>query len=109
MGERNLAAAINGSSNEQLETRSLKESLPPDGWLVCWNSFLWGLGNTLVSTTLIVYIVFGLVDRSSFSWLFLTTSVIAASPRIVGVLRAFAPKALGGKRFIQLDHSHSLL
>ncbi|MBR5711699.1 MAG: MFS transporter [Thermoguttaceae bacterium] len=106
MGERNLTAAINSSSDEQtdelaqIETRSLKESLPPDARLVCWNSFLWGLGNTLVSTTLIIYIVFGLVDRSSFSWLFLTTAVIAASPRIVGVLRAFAPKALGGKRFM---------
>ena len=104
MGERNLTASINGSSDEQtdelalIESRSLKESLPPDARLVCWNSFLWGLGNTLVSTTLIIYIVFGLVDRSSFSWLFLTTAVIAASPRIVGVLRAFAPKALGGKR-----------
>lgn len=106
MSERNWAAATNGSSDEQtdelapLVTRSLKESLPPDVWFVCWNSFLWGLGNTLVSTTLIIYIVFGLVDRSSFSWLFLTTAVIAASPRIVGVLRAFAPKALGGKRFM---------
>ena len=104
MGERNLTAATNSSSDEQtdelepLETRSLKSSLPPGGRLVCWNSFLWGLGNTLVSTTLIVYIVFGLVDRSSFSWLFLTTAIISASPRIVGVLRAFAPKALGGKR-----------
>lgn len=106
MGERNLTTQINGSSDDQtdeltpLETRSLKKSLPPDAWLVCWNSFLWGLGNTLVSTTLIIYIVFGLVDRSSFSWLFLTTSVIAASPRIVGVLRAYAPKMLGGKRFM---------
>lgn len=104
MGERNLTDQINGSSDEQtdelalIEPRSLKSSLPPGGRLVCWNSFLWGLGNTLVSTTLIIYIVFGLVDRSSFSWLFLATAVISASPRIVGVLRAFAPKALGGKR-----------
>ena len=104
MDERNLTAQINSSYNEQtdelalLKARSLKESLPPDTWLVCWNSFLWGLGNTLVSTMLIVYIVFGLVDRSRFSWLFLTTAILTASPRILGVMRAFAPKMLGGKR-----------
>lgn len=104
MDERNLTAQNNCSSDEQtdeqsaLKMRSLNDSLPPDAWFVCWNSFLWGLGNTLVSTTLIIYIVFGLVDRSSFSWLFLTTAVLTASPRILGVMRAFAPKMLGGKR-----------
>ncbi len=104
MGERNLSDQINSSSEKQtdelaqIEMRSLNGSLPPDARYVCWNSFLWGLGNTLVSTTLIIYIVFGLVDRSSFSWLFLTTAVLAASPRILGVMRAFAPKMLGGKR-----------
>ena len=104
MGERNLTAQINSSSDEQtdelaqIKMRSPNVSLPPDARFVCWNSFLWGLGNTLVSTTLIIYIVFGLVDRSSFSWLFLTTAVLTASPRILGVMRAFAPKMLGGKR-----------
>jgi hypothetical protein len=104
MGERNLTAQINSSSNEhtdelaQIKMRSPNASIPPDARFVCWNSFLWGLGNTLVSTTLIIYIVFGLVDRSSFSWLFLTTAVLTASPRILGVMRAFAPKMLGGKR-----------
>ena len=96
MGERNLTAQINSSSDEQtdelaqIESRSPNASIPPDARFVCWNSFLWGLGNTLVSTTLIIYIVFGLVDRSSFSWLFLTTAVLTASPRILGVMRAFA-------------------
>ena len=103
MRERNSTAQPNSSSDEQTDelnlfkVRSLKKSLPPDAWLVCWNIFLWSLGNTLVSTTLIIYIVFGLVDRSSFSWLFLTTAILTASPRILGVMRAFAPKMLGGK------------
>lgn len=70
--------------------------------MFCRNALLWGLGNGLVSTSLIIYVVIALcsptMDRAQIG---LAIGWIVAAPRIVGLLRLFAPAVInrfGGRR-----------
>ncbi len=63
--------------------------------MFCWNAFFWGLGNGLISTSLVVYIV------RSLSWnamdsakIGLAISWIIAAPRLIGLLRIFTPSLI---------------
>ncbi len=61
--------------------------------LACWSLFFWSFGNTLVSTTLITYIFFRLVD-GDFVWRSTVTALLLAAPQIFGFVRLVAPKIL---------------
>ncbi|MDO5565327.1 MAG: MFS transporter [Planctomycetia bacterium] len=60
--------------------------------LFCWNALLWGVGNGLVSSSLVIYIVRtfaeGALDVASLG---LAVSWIIAAPRLIGLLRILTP------------------
>lgn len=66
--------------------------------LACWSLFFWSFGNTLVSTTLITYIFFRLVD-GDFVWRSTVTALLLAAPQIFRFVRLFAPKILARIRW----------
>lgn len=58
--------------------------------MFCCNALLWGLGNGLVSTSLIVYLVGALAaGRLEKAQIGLAIGWIIAAPRLIGVLRIF--------------------
>lgn len=60
--------------------------------MFCWNAFFWGLGNGLVSTSLIIYVIIALATGSmSRAQLGLAIAWIIAAPRLIGILRLFTP------------------
>ena len=61
--------------------------------LACISLFLWSFGNTLVSTTLIVFLFFQLVE-GDFAWRSTVTAALLAAPQIFGFVRTVAPKLL---------------
>lgn len=63
-----------------------------DKILACWNGFLWSLGNTFISTMLVLYILSDLINTSEFRWYCLSTSAVMAAPQIAGILRTLSPK-----------------
>ena len=72
-----------------MEASASKHILPLScGRAICFsyvNAGLWGIGNGLVSTTLVLYLA------NSFGASALAVSLIIASPRFVGLLRLGAP------------------
>lgn len=54
----------------------------------CRNAFFWGLGNGLVSTSLVIYIVRALNHSAGIG---LAITWIIAAPRLIGVLRILTP------------------
>lgn len=60
--------------------------------MFCRNALLWGLGNGLVSTSLIVYLVGAMAaGRLEKAQIGLAIGWIIAAPRLIGVLRIFTP------------------
>lgn len=55
------------------------------------NAFLWGLGNGLFSTSLIVYLLRDLCASQPSTAVSATIAWVIAAPRIAGVLRLFVP------------------
>lgn len=63
--------------------------------MFCLNALFWGLGNGLVSTALIVYLIGTLAaDRMDRAQIGLAIAWIIAAPRVIGVLRVFAPSLI---------------
>ncbi|MDO4586629.1 MAG: hypothetical protein Q4C95_04940 [Planctomycetia bacterium] len=60
--------------------------------LFCWNAFFWGLGNGLVSTSLVIYIIRSLAANSmDKAQIGIAISWIIAAPRLIGLLRILTP------------------
>ncbi len=58
----------------------------------CWNAFLWGLGNGFISTSLIIYMINALAcKKEDPAQIGLAIAWIIAAPRLIGLLRIFAP------------------
>lgn len=65
--------------------------------MFCWNATLWGLGNGLVSTSLIIYIVQTLAEgMMSRAMMGVAISWVIAAPRLIGVLRILTPSLIDG-------------
>ena len=67
--------------------------------MICLNAGLWGLGNGLISTSLVIYLVgalaAGSMDKAKIG---LAIAWIIAAPRIVGLLRVLAPTLIDAVR-----------
>ncbi|MDD3587780.1 MAG: MFS transporter [Thermoguttaceae bacterium] len=60
--------------------------------LFCWNALLWGVGNGLVSSSLVIYIVRTFAEGAmNVASLGLAVSWIIAAPRLIGLLRILTP------------------
>ena len=61
----------------------------------CYNAFLWGIGNGLISSSLVTYIIFSLagpfLDKAMIG---VAISWIIAAPRLVGLLRLLTPSLI---------------
>ncbi len=70
-------------------------SLSPSRRAAClhtyFNAFLWGLGSSLASAHLLRYLVRDLCLGQPSSQVYATVAWIIAAPRLIGVLRLFAP------------------
>lgn len=62
----------------------------------CRNAFLWGVGNSFVNSTFVIYFLTALVPNASDSAA-LGTAIAwtVAAPRLVGLLRLLTPAAIG--------------
>lgn len=62
----------------------------------CSNAFLWGVGNSFVNSTFVVYFLTALVPNASVSTT-LGTAIAwtVAAPRLIGLLRLLTPAAIG--------------
>jgi len=55
------------------------------------NAFLWGIGNGLFSTSLVIFLIRDIVDGQPTAAVNATIAWIVAAPRIAGILRLTAP------------------
>ncbi|MBQ7814461.1 MAG: hypothetical protein IJ387_08240, partial [Thermoguttaceae bacterium] len=62
----------------------------------CRNAFLWGVGNSFVNSTFVIYFLKALVPNASASAA-LGTAIAwtVAAPRVIGLLRLLTPAAIG--------------
>ena len=62
----------------------------------CRNAFLWGVGNSFVNSTFVIYFLTALVPNASASSA-LGTAIAwtVAAPRLIGLLRLLTPAAIG--------------
>ena len=67
--------------------------------MFCRNAGFWGLGNGLISTSLVIYVIgalaAGSMDRARIG---LAIAWIIAAPRVIGLLRIFAPTLIDAVR-----------
>ncbi|MDR1959170.1 MAG: MFS transporter [Planctomycetaceae bacterium] len=58
---------------------------------ICWNGFLWGVGNGALGSTLLIYLIMDIADASNFQEIGLPVAWIIAAPRLAGVFRISTP------------------